>query len=63
MIFRSETEKTTRCPRRYLEKGIFAHIGDKPVKVLTAEDVHNLIWRNKASTLPQVKCAGCSSVC
>lgn len=34
-------------PRRYLEKDIIPHIGDKPIKALTAEDVHSVIWKKK----------------
>ena len=34
-------------PRRYLEKDILPHIGSKPVRDITAEDVRSVIWRKK----------------
>ncbi|WP_439652069.1 tyrosine-type recombinase/integrase [Paracandidimonas lactea] len=34
-------------PRRYLEKDILPHIGSKPIRDITAEDVRSVIWRKK----------------
>jgi len=34
-------------PRRYLEKDIVPHIGDKQVKALTPENVRSVIWKKK----------------
>ena len=34
-------------PRRYLEKDILPHIGSKPVRDITAEEVRSVIWRKK----------------
>ncbi|GAA4333197.1 hypothetical protein GCM10023144_24220 [Pigmentiphaga soli] len=34
-------------PHRYLEKDILPHIGSKPVRNITAEDVSSVIWRKK----------------
>lgn len=39
--------KNTTMPRRYLDKDILPHIGNKPIKDLTAEDVRSVIWRKK----------------
>lgn len=33
--------------RRYLEKDILLHIGSKPIRDITAEDVRSVIWRKK----------------
>ncbi len=43
----SRDRKDVTMPRRYLEKDILPHIGDKPIKDLTAEDVRIVIWRKK----------------
>ncbi len=34
-------------PRRYLDKDIIPHIGAKPVREITAEDVRSVIWKKK----------------
>lgn len=39
--------KDSTMPRRYLEKDIVPHIGDKPIKAVTAEDVRGVIWKKK----------------
>jgi integrase len=39
--------KDTTMPRRYLEKDILPHIGNKAIKELTTEDVRRVIWRKK----------------
>lgn len=39
--------KNTTIPRRYLDKDILPHIGNKPIKDITAEDVRSVIWRKK----------------
>ncbi|HGM8012553.1 TPA: tyrosine-type recombinase/integrase [Pseudomonas aeruginosa] len=39
--------KDVTMPRRYLEKDILPHIGSKPVRAITAEDVRSVIWRKK----------------
>jgi integrase len=39
--------KDNTMPRRYLDKDIVPHIGDKPVKLLTPEDVRSVIWKKK----------------
>lgn len=40
--------KDVTMPRRYLEKDILPHIGSKPVREVTAEDVRSVIWRKKS---------------
>ncbi len=39
--------KDNTMPRRYLEKDILPHIGDKPVKQINAEDVRSVVWKKK----------------
>jgi integrase len=39
--------KDNTMPLRYLEKDILPHIGDKPVKQITAEDVRSVVWKKK----------------
>jgi integrase len=39
--------KDSTMPRRYLEKDIIPHIGEKPIKEITAEDVRSVIWKKK----------------
>ncbi|EDW1731901.1 tyrosine-type recombinase/integrase [Salmonella enterica subsp. enterica] len=39
--------KDNTMPRRYLDKDILPHIGNKPVCELTTEDVRSVIWRKK----------------
>jgi integrase len=39
--------KDSTMPRRYLDKDILPHIGAKPVKDITAEDVRSVVWRKK----------------
>ena len=39
--------KDVTMPQRYLEKDILPHIGSKPVRDITAEDVRSVIWRKK----------------
>lgn len=39
--------KNVTMPRRYLEKDILPHIGSRPVRDITAEDVRSVIWRKK----------------
>jgi integrase len=39
--------KDNTMPRRYLEKDILPHIGDKPIKDITVEDVRSVIWKKK----------------
>lgn len=39
--------KDNTMPRRYLEQDILPHIGAKPVKEVTAEDVRSVIWKKK----------------
>lgn len=39
--------KDNTMTRRYLEKDIVPHIGNKPVKDLTAEDIRGVIWKKK----------------
>ncbi|WP_338616986.1 integrase arm-type DNA-binding domain-containing protein [Pigmentiphaga sp. CHJ604] len=39
--------KDVTMPRRYLEKDILPHIGSKPVRDITADDVRSVIWRKK----------------
>ncbi len=43
----SRDRKDVTMPRRYLEKDILPHIGSKPVRDITAEDVRSVIWRKK----------------
>ncbi|MCT8357797.1 tyrosine-type recombinase/integrase [Xanthomonas citri pv. anacardii] len=43
----SRDRKNVTMPRRYLEKDILPHIGSKPVRDITAEDVRSVIWRKK----------------
>lgn len=43
----SRDRKNVTMPRRYLEKDILPHIGSKPVRDITAEDVRTVIWRKK----------------
>lgn len=43
----SRDRKDVTMPRRYLEKDILPHIGNKPVRAITAEDVRSVIWRKK----------------
>ena len=43
----SRDRKNLTMPRRYLEKDILPHIGSKPVRDITAEDVRSVIWRKK----------------
>ena len=43
----SRNRKDVTMPRRYLEKDILPHIGSKPVRDITAEDVRSVIWRKK----------------
>lgn len=43
----SRDRKDVTMPRRYLEKDILPHIGSKPVRDVTAEDVRSVIWRKK----------------
>lgn len=43
----SRDRKDVTMPRRYLEKDILPHIGSKPVRDITAEDVRSAIWRKK----------------
>lgn len=44
----SRDRKDVTMPRRYLEKDILPHIGGKPVRDITAEDVRSVIWRKKS---------------
>ena len=44
----SRDRKDVTMPRRYLEKDILPHIGNKPVRDITAEDLRSVIWRKKA---------------
>ena len=44
----SRDRKNVTMPRRYLEKDILPHIGSKPVREVTAEDVRSVIWRKKS---------------
>lgn len=39
--------KDNTMPRRYLDKDILPHIGNKPVCELTTDDVRSVIWRKK----------------
>ncbi|MDN7880232.1 tyrosine-type recombinase/integrase [Burkholderia aenigmatica] len=39
--------KNNTMPRRYLDKDILPHIGSKPVKDVTADDIRSVIWRKK----------------
>ncbi len=39
--------KDVTMPRRYLEKDILPHIGSKPVRDITADDVRSVIWCKK----------------
>jgi integrase len=39
--------KDNTMPRRYLDKDILPHIGSKPIKTITAEDVRHVIWKKK----------------
>ncbi len=43
----SRDRKDVTMPRRYLEKDILPHIGSKPVRDITAEDMRSVIWRKK----------------
>ena len=43
----SRDRKNVTMPRRYLEKDILPHIGSKPIRDITAEDVRSVIWRKK----------------
>lgn len=43
----SRDRKDVTMLRRYLEKDILPHIGSKPVRDITAEDVRSVIWRKK----------------
>ncbi|HEK2507798.1 tyrosine-type recombinase/integrase [Pseudomonas aeruginosa] len=43
----SRDRKNVTMPRRYLEKDILPHIGGKPIRDITAEDVRSVIWRKK----------------
>ena len=43
----SRDRKDVTMPCRYLEKDILPHIGSKPVRDITAEDVRSVIWRKK----------------
>lgn len=43
----SRDGKDMTMPRRYLEKDILPHIGSKPVRDISAEDVRSVIWRKK----------------
>ena len=43
----SRDRKNLTMPRRYLEKDILPHIGSKPIRDITAEDVRSVIWRKK----------------
>lgn len=43
----SRDRKNVTMPRRYLEKDFLPHIGSKPVRNITAEDMRGVIWRNK----------------
>jgi len=46
-------------------KDILPHIGSKPVRDITAEDVRSVIWRKKEQSFepPPARCAACSSAC
>ena len=44
---RPRVRKNVTMPRRYLEKDILPHIGGKPIRDITAEDVRSVIWRKK----------------
>jgi integrase len=39
--------KDITMPRRYLDKDVIPHIGQKPIKEITAEDVRSVIWKKK----------------
>lgn len=43
----SRDRKNVTMPHRYLEKDILPHIGSKPIRDITAEDVRSVIWRKK----------------